>query len=480
MIVHVASRGHSFKGAGQYYLHDKKADTSERVAWAQTHNLPTDDPEKGLRWMAHTSMNAEQLKGQAGVARTGRKARAGSVYAFALSWHPEQNPDREEMQRAAFDTLERLRLQEHEAVMVAHRDTGHPHVHVIVNLVSPKDGRTAVPSYDRLTLSTWAQEHEMEEGKIYCEERVKNNEQRREQAKEGRETGMVKHREKRHETAETIQGLYSRSDSGKAFQAALSGEGFTLAKGDRRGFVLVDQEGKIYSLSRQLQGQRAKDINARLSDLDQEALPMAKDVAEERQYFDRDKYDAEWQERIVDAGIEWERTAEKKKGEQGRQGEKPAETRAEPAHENPYLAELDRLREWEQSQDRKRHRLEKELAEFYGREQVVEKMNTLTGQLEKGPSLWGKVTGKTQVLEEELNALKANLANIDQRIGERRSSLEIEIQKSREKEFPAEGRAKQLEIEQRRDQMRQRKLALLRKQADKKIDHREQGHDLSQ
>ena len=40
MIAQIAARGTSFKGAGLYYLHDKKADTSERVAWTQTRNIP--------------------------------------------------------------------------------------------------------------------------------------------------------------------------------------------------------------------------------------------------------------------------------------------------------------------------------------------------------------------------------------------------------------------------------------------------------
>ncbi len=495
MIVHVANRGHSFKGAGLYYLHDKKASTSERVAWAHTHNLPTDDPDKGLKWMSHTAMSADRLKEEAGVARAGRKASAGCVYAFALSWHPEQKPGREQMMSAAFETLERLGLKEHEAVMVAHRDTDHPHVHVICNLVNPQDGRTAVPSYDRLTLSTWAQEHETENGKIYCEERVKNNEQRRAQAKEERQLGMVKHREERLETAQRVQEIYSRSDSGKAFQAALQEAGFTLARGDRRGFVLVDETGKIYSLSRQLEGQRAKDISARLSNIDQEALPQAKTVVQERQYFDRDRYEAEWQKGIVDAAIEEENRrgmGEKKKeqerpAEPTRTQEQPAgdqvrrEQAAQPQPENErraqddFLKHLDRLRAWEQAQDRKRHQLEKELAEFYGREKIAEKLRGLQEQLAKSDTFLGRMTGRVQELQDEVDGLAKSLANVDSRIAERRGSLEAEIEKSREREFSPAEKERRLDIEQRR----QRQLEALREQADKKLDRSDRSHDLS-
>jgi len=63
------------------------------------------------------------------------------------------------------DILEQLGLKDHEAVFVAHQETDHPHVHVICNLVNPNDGRTAVPSYDFLTHSKWAEAYEKEHGK---------------------------------------------------------------------------------------------------------------------------------------------------------------------------------------------------------------------------------------------------------------------------------------------------------------------------
>lgn len=43
MIPRVAKSGRSFKGAALYYLHDKGALTSDRVAFIETANLPTDN-----------------------------------------------------------------------------------------------------------------------------------------------------------------------------------------------------------------------------------------------------------------------------------------------------------------------------------------------------------------------------------------------------------------------------------------------------
>ena len=55
MVPKIAAKGKNFKGAGDYYLHDKNADTKERVAFTHTLNLPTDDPEKAIRLMARTA-----------------------------------------------------------------------------------------------------------------------------------------------------------------------------------------------------------------------------------------------------------------------------------------------------------------------------------------------------------------------------------------------------------------------------------------
>ena len=97
MTPKVARRGHSFKGAGAYYLNNKKDQASEhsRVEWTHTYNHSTDDPHKALNRMAYTAMRADKLKHQAGVSKKGRKATAGAVYTFSLSYHEEQNPTKQ-------------------------------------------------------------------------------------------------------------------------------------------------------------------------------------------------------------------------------------------------------------------------------------------------------------------------------------------------------------------------------------------------
>ncbi|MGH1464114.1 MAG: AAA family ATPase [Cognatishimia sp.] len=64
-----------------------------------------------------------------------------------------------------------------------------------------------------------------------------------------------------------FQKCWERSDSRSAFAAALWDEGYILARGDRRGFVAVDTNSKIWSLSRWC-GVKPKELRARLGSED--------------------------------------------------------------------------------------------------------------------------------------------------------------------------------------------------------------------
>lgn len=173
MVPDVAKAGHSFTGAMAYYLHDKRQGdgpqptTAERVAWTETRNLATDDPEVAKRIMIATALQADALKAAAGIRATGRKS-AAHVYAYALAWHPSEAGalDKAEMLRAADESLKMLGAEDHQALIVCHTDRAHPHVHIIINRVSPADGRMLSTSNDFRKLSAWANAYERERGQI--------------------------------------------------------------------------------------------------------------------------------------------------------------------------------------------------------------------------------------------------------------------------------------------------------------------------
>lgn len=67
--------------------------------------------------------------------------------------------------------------------------------------------------------------------------------------------------------------LWQATDSGKAFAAAIENQGWKLARGDKRDFVVLDPAGETHSLARRIDGAKAKDIRARLADIDPASLP---------------------------------------------------------------------------------------------------------------------------------------------------------------------------------------------------------------
>ncbi|MEP7355317.1 MAG: relaxase/mobilization nuclease domain-containing protein [Acidobacteriota bacterium] len=196
---------------------------------------------------------------------------------------------------------------------------GHSHLHLIVNVVDPETGKANQASFSKKRLSKWAQEYEREHGKIYCNKRIENNEKREQGEK-------VKHEEPELSLKSRITKLYQESDSGAAFQTALAEHGFKLAQGKK--LLLIDSNGNVHSLSRQIDGTKEKQVRAKLADLklpdvdsarkqpasttqNQEAdnkktsdqCAEGKQLEEELEYFDRDEQNRDWQESIIDAAI---------------------------------------------------------------------------------------------------------------------------------------------------------------------------------
>ncbi|MCW6512273.1 AAA family ATPase [Lichenifustis flavocetrariae] len=182
MIPALTELGRSFKGAAAYYFSDKVATldspgTVDRVAWTATFNLPTDDPDRAWRMMAHTALAQRTLKTVAGVKATGRKLEK-PVLAYSLSWHPDERPTKADQLAAAQESLLALCLDGHQAIVICHTDEPHPHVHVLVNRVHPMTGKAAPLAKSKLALSQWAQAYEERHGRVFCRARVENNARR--------------------------------------------------------------------------------------------------------------------------------------------------------------------------------------------------------------------------------------------------------------------------------------------------------------
>ena len=212
MNFQFAQQGGSFAGAMAYYCHDKREpgaarppDSAERVAWSETRNMLTDRTEIATQIMIATAERAPVLKERAGIAATGRKA-TKPVAAFSLAWHPSEAAglERAEMVRVADQALKVMGLDHCQSVIIAHRDTRHPHVHVVVNRVNPETGRMEKIDPNKVrSLDRWAHEYERERGQIYSPDRAaKYDRMEARRARHPEKADRVRYVEERRERAE--------------------------------------------------------------------------------------------------------------------------------------------------------------------------------------------------------------------------------------------------------------------------------------
>lgn len=177
MIIKLLSSGKSFAGLGAYLCHDPKAQTANRVAWTYTLNCAHDLVPSALDEFLWTYRDAELLKQDAGI-RGGGRPLEKPVKHLSLNWAPDENPSREQMIAATEDFLKYMKWQEHQALLVAHDDKEHHHVHVMLNRVNPTTGMALDDGFEKKRAQDWALEYERSHGKIYCEERLKPVEER--------------------------------------------------------------------------------------------------------------------------------------------------------------------------------------------------------------------------------------------------------------------------------------------------------------
>lgn len=171
--------GRSFKGAAAYLLHDvKNKAAASRVAWTMTRNLATRNPDTAWRVMAAIAMDSSRLKKDAGIKNTGRK-QANVVKHLVLSWHPDekQTLTRVDMEAAIDGALAAIGAEGRQALVIAHNDTNHPHVHILINRVL-ENGTLLPDPYEWNNLQKWALEYQRARKQTYCPQRELNAEAR--------------------------------------------------------------------------------------------------------------------------------------------------------------------------------------------------------------------------------------------------------------------------------------------------------------
>ncbi|WP_282078631.1 relaxase/mobilization nuclease domain-containing protein, partial [Epibacterium ulvae] len=198
-------------------------------------------------------------------------------YLFSMSFNPPSEADVpvEVFEQAISDAEARLGLSGQPRAIVFHEKNGRRHAHCVWSRIDPKT-MTAIqlPHFKRklMTLSREIyldQGWDMSDGFKRFEDRDPLNYSRQ-------EAGQAKRADRDPKALKAkFQTCWAQSDDLNSFAAALREEGFLLARGSRRGFVAVDGDGKIWSLSRWC-GVRPKELRQRLGPEDR--LPSVEDV----------------------------------------------------------------------------------------------------------------------------------------------------------------------------------------------------------
>lgn len=363
MVPRLAAEGSSFRGAYLYYCHDKKAQTTARIAWTETVNMMTDRVEKAWKVMAYTAKSATQLKRAWGKKRAGDKVEK-PVIAYSLAWHPEQTPDKPTMLEAAKQSIKALKLEGHEAFIVAHNDEQQPHVHVVINRIHPLTGLAANLHRSKRKLSDWARKFQKQEGTDYCPKREENYQKRKKNA-------ITQYGDP------AIIEAWQQSHCGQSFKDALKARNYDLARGRKR-VVVVDPYGKTLNPVRMLPEVKTAEFNDRLRDIEPHALPTLEEIIAQRAIPQQQAEPESQQDQPHDESDESHPTTD------------PDLEKRQQAHDEHLFEKLTRqserhFQEWDHAQKSSRKRIKNlrtELTDYYKLEKRQDAIESLHQKLD--------------------------------------------------------------------------------------------------
>lgn len=207
-------------------------------------------------------------------------------YLYSLSISPPSKLTRAQYGEAISAIEDRLGLTDQPRAVVFHVKDGREHCHVVWSRIDIEKMRAVHMTHDRRRLMDMAVELsrkfglEMPDGLRAWEAKQKYEKQRLEPtlAERAQEQATGISPEQRRDE---ITACYEQSDTAEAFRAALEQKGYVLAKGDKRGLVVVDKFGAPHSLTRYVKGHKAGAIKKKLAPLTPEKLPSVDQAKEQ-------------------------------------------------------------------------------------------------------------------------------------------------------------------------------------------------------
>ena len=188
-------------------------------------------------------------------------------FMFSLSVNPPRDADAtlEDMVVAVDRAEEALGLSGQPRALVVHEKNGRRHLHVVWSRIDAAEMKAINLPHFKNRLAALSKELYLDHG-WQLPDGHKENGWKNPLNFTLAEWQQAKRLElDPREVKQILQIAWERSDSRAGFANALEEHGYYLARGDRRGFVVVDMAGHVLSLSR-FSGIRTKDLEQRLGD----------------------------------------------------------------------------------------------------------------------------------------------------------------------------------------------------------------------
>jgi len=212
-----------------------------------------------------------------------------TLYHAQISPDPRYKMTPEQYLRAADILGEELGLQNHPRVIVLHDDGEQPHLHIVwqradVETMTMWDDGNNYRKHEQASLRM---EQEFGQDFVPGKHAKRDREQQPEfpraestqdEQKQAQRTDMTF-----DERKEQITALRQSADNAQAFKNALEETGYVLAKGDRRGFVVIDEQGEVFSLSKHVGDLKDKAFKEFMSPIDRDQLPSVDEAKAQQQ-----------------------------------------------------------------------------------------------------------------------------------------------------------------------------------------------------
>ncbi|MEM9030141.1 MAG: AAA family ATPase [Pseudomonadota bacterium] len=222
---------------------------------------------------------AEDLHGAFAEAEAISRGTKCQKYLFSMSLNPppSESVSVDQFEAAIAQTEAKLGLAGQPRAVVFHEKDGRRHAHAVWSRIDAERMTAINLSHYKRKLTALSHDLYLEHG-WRMPDGLRDHAQRDPSNTSRQETQQAKRLGRdRAETKAMFRACWEGSDSRAAFAAALKDQGFLLARGERRGFVAVDGDGKVWSLSRWC-GVKPREMRARLGP--EAELPSVDDLAD--------------------------------------------------------------------------------------------------------------------------------------------------------------------------------------------------------